>query len=215
MSCLVLYKGGNGEVTQKKSRFIADVFPVHTAGEAARLIETVCKKHYDARHHCFAYTIGEKHETVRSSDDGEPSGTAGHPILDVLLGTGVHDALIVVTRYFGGTLLGTGGLVHAYSDAAREGLKNSIVTERYKGKKMCVLTDYQGAGKLQYLISTLGLAETETIYEENVSVLLLVPEDKICIFINEVTEISAGKAKITELDDIYYGMVDGKIVVFE
>ena len=109
-----IYEGGSDEVVEKKSRFIATVFPVKTEEEAVAIIEETKKKYWDARHNCFAYVIGSKNELQRFSDDGEPSGTAGKPILDVLTGEGVHNALIIVTRYFGGTLLGTGGLVRAY-----------------------------------------------------------------------------------------------------
>ncbi|MDR1699979.1 MAG: YigZ family protein [Lachnoclostridium sp.] len=215
MSCLVLYQGGSSEITHKKSRFIADVFPVHSSEEAVAYIDKVRKKHYDARHHCFAYAIGENNKTIRSSDDGEPSGTAGRPILDVIQGANIQDVLIVVTRYFGGTLLGTGGLVRAYSEAAKEGLKNSITMERFKGVKVDIITDYHGVGKLQFLISALNITEIESKYEEFVTVTLLVPEENLQGFKGEVTESSGGKAKINELDQIYYGLYDGNVIYLD
>ena len=101
---------GSGEIVEKKSRFIADVFPVHSTQEAEEAIARVRKQYWDARHHCYAFSIGSRGENTRCSDDGEPSGTAGKPILEVLTGAGLTDTLIIVTRYFGGTLLGTGGL---------------------------------------------------------------------------------------------------------
>ena len=107
------YQGGKGEIVEKKSRFIAEVFLVHSEEEAMQYLEQIRKKYWDARHHCWAYVIGEERVTERCSDDGEPSGTAGKPILEVIRGAGLHNIFVVVTRYFGGTLLGTGGLVRA------------------------------------------------------------------------------------------------------
>ena len=109
-----VYRGGEGEIVEKKSRFIATVRPVHSEEEVLAFIEEVKKKYWDARHNCFAYVIGVTNPTLRCSDDGEPAGTAGKPMLDVLTGEGLHDTAVVVTRYFGGTLLGPGGLVRAY-----------------------------------------------------------------------------------------------------
>ena len=107
----IVYEAGEGEIVEKKSRFIAHVLPVEEEEQALEKIEQIKKQYWDARHNCYAYVIGKKQELQRFSDDGEPSGTAGKPILEVLLGEEIHNALVVVTRYFGGTLLGTGGLV--------------------------------------------------------------------------------------------------------
>ena len=121
-----VYRGGTGEIVEKKSRFIATVRLVESEEEALSCLEALRKKYWDARHNCFVYIIGENQETVRCSDDGEPSGTAGRPMLDVVQGAGLRNVLVVVTRYFGGTLLGTGGLVRAYSQAVQEGLANPV-----------------------------------------------------------------------------------------
>ena len=110
-----LWKPCQGEIVEKKSRFIASVRPVDSETEALNFLASTRKKYWDARHNCYAYTIGKNHELQRCSDDGEPQGTAGRPMLDVLLGEGIHNGAVVVTRYFGGTLLGTGGLVRAIS----------------------------------------------------------------------------------------------------
>ena len=126
----ILYKGGEGEITEKKSRFIATVRPVETEGEAAAFIAEMKKRYWDASHNCSAFVIGEENPLTRCSDDGEPAQTAGRPMLDVLLGAEVYNACAVVTRYFGGTLLGTGGLVRAYSKAVREGLLNCVILEK-------------------------------------------------------------------------------------
>ena len=128
----IVYCGGEGEIVEKKSRFIATVKPVDSEEEASAFIAEMKKKYWDARHNCSAFVIGEHNEIQRSSDDGEPAGTAGHPMLDVLLGEGIHNTAVVVTRYFGGTLLGTGGLVRAYSKSVQAGLAASTVLEREK-----------------------------------------------------------------------------------
>ena len=125
----ILLKGGEGEIVEKKSRFIATLFPVHSEEEAAAFIESMKKKYWDARHNCSAFVLGERAQVTRCSDDGEPSGTAGKPMLEVLLGAEVRNAAVVVTRYFGGTLLGTGGLVRAYTQAVQAGLENCTVAE--------------------------------------------------------------------------------------
>ena len=119
----ILRKGGSGEITEKKSRFIATLAPAESEEEAAAFVESVKKKYWDARHNCSAFVIGERAQITRCSDDGEPAGTAGKPMLEVLLGTQVRNAAAVVTRYFGGTLLGTGGLVRAYTQALWRGVK--------------------------------------------------------------------------------------------
>ena len=118
----ILYQAGEGEIVEKKSRFIATIRPVDSEEEALSFIAEMRKKYWDATHNCTAFVIGENHEQMRCNDDGEPSQTAGRPMLDVLLGEDVHNCCAVVTRYFGGTLLGTGGLVRAYSAAVKEGL---------------------------------------------------------------------------------------------
>ena len=206
----IVYRAGQGEIVEKKSRFIANIFPVHSEEEALAYIEEIRKKHYDARHNCFAYVIGEKNEVMRGSDDGEPSGTAGRPMLEVLLGEELHDVLAVVTRYFGGTLLGTGGLVRAYSAAVKEGLSKTEVIERLSGKKVKIQTDYNGIGKLQYIMGQLGVTELQADYGENVELIVAVPEETVSKFQKEVIEASGGRAVMEELGRIYYSEIEGK-----
>ena len=125
-----VYQGGQGEITEKKSRFIATVKEVASEEEAAAFIAEMKKKRWDARHNCSAFVIGRNQELTRCSDDGEPSQTAGRPMLDVLLREGIYNVAVVVTRYFGGTLLGTGGLVRAYQKSVQEGLSNCVLIEK-------------------------------------------------------------------------------------
>lgn len=195
-SLKIISEGGTGEVVEKKSRFIASVFPVHSEEEALGYISQVRKKHYDARHNCFAYVIGEKNETERCSDDGEPSGTAGRPMMDVLTGQGLHDVLVVVTRYFGGTLLGTGGLVRAYSAAVKAGLDQCVIREKIRGCTVRLETDYNGLGKIQYIAAEMDLTEKESTYGEKVELAYVVPMEKADAFEREVTEKTGGRTVI-------------------
>ena len=210
----IVYEGGSGEIVEKKSRFIAHVFPVDSEEEAQNHIEDIRKQYWDARHNCHAFVIGEHNEISRCSDDGEPSGTAGRPILEVLTGQGIHNALVVVTRYFGGTLLGTGGLVRAYSQAAQAGLAACRRITRQPGRRVTIHTDYNGIGKLQYIVGKLGLYIQDTRYTEAVEMDVLVPEEDCGRFVREVTEATAGQAQ-TEISDLmYYGVSEGEAVEF-
>lgn len=195
-SLKIVSKGGAGEIVEKKSRFIANIFPVRSEEEALEYIARIRKKHYDARHNCFAYVIGEKNEIARCSDDGEPSGTAGRPMMEVLTGQGLHDVLAVVTRYFGGTLLGTGGLVRAYSAAVKEGLAQCEIQEKIRGYRMSVSTDYNGLGKIQYAASEMEIAEDTSEYGENVMLYYVVPEEKAALFEQVITEKTGGRAEM-------------------
>lgn len=132
----------SAEIEEKKSRFICDLFYVADVKEAEEKIAFIKKKYYDAKHHCFAYILGEDKSLVKSSDDGEPSGTAGHPMLDILRGHDITNAIAIVTRYFGGTLLGTGGLVSAYSGALNEALKSTKLYEVKSGYEVEFFIDY-------------------------------------------------------------------------
>ncbi|NLZ80943.1 MAG: YigZ family protein [Clostridiales bacterium] len=214
-SFLTIYKGGSGEVIEKKSRFIATVLPVEAEEEAIAYIEQMKKKHWDASHNCSAYVIGRKDEIQRCSDDGEPSKTAGKPILDVLLGEGLHNVLVIVTRYFGGTLLGTGGLVRAYQAATKEGLKNSLIINKIPGKKLRIVTDYIGLGKLQYISSQMDILFLHTEYTDIVVILALVAMDKVEMFEKKAIEVTNGKIKIESLETIYFANVLGEVQIFD
>lgn len=169
----VVLEGGQAELVEKKSRFIASVRPVESEAEAVAFIDEMKKKYWDARHNCSAFVIGTKAELTRCSDDGEPSGTAGRPMLEVLLGEGVRNVAVVVTRYFGGVLLGTGGLVRAYSGAVKEGIAASkIGTMRY-GVRLKICTDYNGIGKIQYILRQNGLEAEDTVYTDQVELTVL------------------------------------------
>ena len=210
-----VYKGGEGEITEKKSRFIATVVPVHTEEEALKFIEAMKKKYWNATHNCFAYVIGEHDELQRCSDDGEPGGTAGKPMLDVLTGEEIHNAAIVVTRYFGGTLLGTGGLVRAYSSAAKQGLASSVIITTSPGVKLRLATDYAGLGKIQYIFGQRGIKILDSIYTDKVEIAALVPLDVLEAVKAEIREGTNGQAGMEEGEQCYFAEVSGEVLVLE
>lgn len=209
----IVYKQGEDEIVEKKSRFIAHVHPITEESQALVLIEKYKKKYWDARHNCYAYVIGPKQELQRFSDDGEPSGTAGKPILEVLLGEDIHNTLVVVTRYFGGTLLGTGGLVRAYSAATKAGLASSVITEKCKGKKISIQTDYNGLGKMQYILAEMDLPVLHTEYTDTVEIVALIPIWKFQEFEKKLTESTAGKGVWEELAEVDYVRVDNEVIL--
>ncbi len=200
----VLLQGGEGEIVEKKSRFIATVRPCTTEEEATAFIEEMKKKYWDARHNCSAMVIGSRGELTRCSDDGEPSGTAGRPMLEVLLGEGIRNIAVVVTRYFGGTLLGTGGLVRAYTQAVQAGLKHSVVGRMRLGRSLSVRIDYNGVGKIQYLLGQRGITPADTIYAADVCFELLVPVEVVEGLEKEIIEATAGRAELCKKDTSYF-----------
>ena len=209
-----VYQGGVGEIEEKKSRFIASVEPVNSEEEAVAFFNKKKKEYWDARHNCTAFTIGEKHENTRCNDDGEPSGTAGRPMLDVLLREDIHNVAVVVTRYFGGTLLGTGGLVRAYQKSVQEGLKNAVIIERHKGCKLTISTDYTGLGKIQYILASAGITTLGTEYTEGVCIHTMVPSEQLAALQNDITQGTSGQAKMEPGDPVEYAILDGEVLIF-
>ena len=185
---------GSGEIVEKKSRFIADVFPVHSTQEAEEAIARVRKQYWDARHHCYAFSIGSRGENTRCSDDGEPSGTAGKPILEVLTGAGLTDTLIIVTRYFGGTLLGTGGLVRAYTQAAQAGLRNTPCAEMVYGNKISIDIEYSHVTPLQRYLREHNIITDDIQYADRVRAEVHIISDDIESFCRDITQMTDGKA---------------------
>lgn len=202
-------------MTEKKSRFLADLRPVHTQEEALSFIEEIRKRYWDASHHCYAWVLGSDGLNVRYSDDGEPAMTAGRPMLDVLLGEEICDVCAVVTRYFGGTLLGTGGLVRAYSGALMEGIKASQVMEKQLGIRLSILSDYNGIGKIQYLLAQKGIHILDTEYTDRVAVTALVPASLGEAVKAELKDAASGRVKLQELDQVYYGLSEDKVVILQ
>ena len=200
----ILKQGGSGEIVEKKSRFIATLSPAASEEEAVFFIEAVKKKYWDARHNCSAFVIGERAELTRCSDDGEPAGTAGKPMLEALLSSGVRNAAVVVTRYFGGTLLGTGGLVRAYTQAVQAGLEASVTARMQYGTEFLIRTDYNGIGKIQYILSQMGIKTAEAEYTDTVCLKLTVPWQESEELCKKLTEATAGKVEIEEKGSGYF-----------
>ena len=199
----IVLEGAEGEYVEKKSRFIATVQPVETEEEAMAFIESMKKKYWDARHNCSAFVLGSKNEITRCSDDGEPSGTAGRPMLEVLLGCEVTNVAVVVTRYFGGVLLGTGGLVRAYTKAVQEGLNNSQIATLAYGTLVQIETDYNGIGKLQYILGKASVPIQNSEYTDVVTLQVFLLQEQKESILKEMTEATAGKCKFEELESKY------------
>lgn len=210
----ILYEGGEGEIVEKKSRFIATIRPVESEDEAVSFIAEMKKKYWDATHNCSAFTVGENFEISRCSDDGEPAQTAGRPMLDVLLGEEIHNVCAVVTRYFGGTLLGTGGLVRAYSGAVQEGLKNCVILEKKLAEKLELKTDYSDLGKIQYILAEQGITVLGSEYSDKVVLTALAPLSEAQGLKKKLTEGTGGRCLIELLDKVYFGVTGGETVIF-
>lgn len=212
---LYVYKGGQGEITEKKSRFIATVRPVESEDEAVSFINETKKKYWDARHNCSAFVIGKRQELTICSDDGEPAGTAGRPMLDVLLKENIHNAAVVVTRYFGGVLLGTGGLVRAYQQATKAGLSASEIIEKKDGAVLFIRTDYTGIGRLQYLFAQEKITVMDTAYEADVLVKAVIPENDKKRIEKTIIEQTNGTAKLEWGDEVTFAEYDGEVLLFK
>lgn len=210
----ILFESATEEIEQKKSRFIASVTPVETEEEALAFIDKKKKENRDASHNCYAYVIGENNQLKRCSDDGEPSQTAGRPMLDVLVGEELHNVCAVVTRYFGGTLLGTGGLVRAYSGAVSNVLKKSRILLKQPGIELLVTTEYTNVGKIQYLAAQMGIHELESEYADKVYLKYLAAAGQSESFINKITEATSAAAKTEQIKTLYYGILDKQLHIF-
>lgn len=210
-----VFEGGSGEIVEKKSRFIAHVQAAETVEEAQQFIDDIKKKYWDARHNCSAFSVGVDRVITRSSDDGEPSGTAGKPILEVILGSGIHNIVIVVTRYFGGTLLGTGGLVRAYTEAARAGIEQAVIIEKISGNRVDLEMDYTDLGKIQYILAQNEVTIEDTDYTDKVTIHTLFPKEEKQRLSKMLVESTGGRVGIVEGDDVYFGVAEGEVIVFD
>lgn len=199
---------GSKEVVIRKSRFIGHVMPVENEEEALLFIEDIKKKHRDATHNCSAYVIGERDEIQRQSDDGEPSGTAGKPILEVIRNQGVKNVAIVVTRYFGGIMLGAGGLIRAYTDGAVLALEAGEVITRVLRREVFVEIDYTWLGKVENELRGRGIQTGETLFTDKVTLLCLPRNDEGDVFMAWITDLTQGQALVTEGRRIYYSEGD-------
>ncbi|MCR5586799.1 MAG: YigZ family protein [Lachnospiraceae bacterium] len=194
---------GEGEIVEKKSRFIASVWQVEEEEQVRSLLAVEKKKYPDARHYCYAYVIGKNKDFVRAADDGEPQGTAGKPILEVIDKNNLINTCIIVTRIFGGVLLGTGGLSRAYSDAAKAGLDDSEVVKLIPGKELLISVDYSMSEKIKYFLEKENVRIDNIDYGQDVKITALVSDAKFDGILNRVSELTASKAEtevVSELD---------------
>ncbi len=186
------------ELTIQKSRFIGWCYPVQEELQALDLLESIRKRHWDATHNCYAYSIGPDAACARYSDDGEPGGTAGLPMMEAIRHKGVTDVLCVVTRYFGGILLGAGGLVRAYSKAAAEAIEAAGLVDMQPCMRFLIETEYGRWGSLEPLLRREG-SDISVRFAENVQAELIVREDKRDAFVKAVVERSDGRVRPREL----------------
>lgn len=189
---VTLEKYGEAELVEKKSVFIGYASPVTSEEEAIEFVKSIKKKHADARHNVYAYMIGQN--IARYSDDGEPQGTAGIPVLDVIRKSGFTDAVIVVTRYFGGILLGAGGLVRAYSAAAKMAVDEAKIITYRSYRRFALELNYTDHGKITTLLASADPINDGIDYAENVKLSLALPVEKYEDFKSKVLEITAGRA---------------------
>lgn len=203
-SVKVITSNGTGEIVEKKSRFIGQVFAVNSAQEAEEKIAEISKKYWDARHNCYAYVIGWNGETTKCSDNGEPSGTAGKPILEVINGAGFTNVLIIVTRYFGGVLLGTGGLVRAYTQAAQAGLAASGIGELVYSQKLTLIVGYDKVNAIQYFMGQKGIKIQDSRYAADVQFDICVKESDVENVKAELISKCEGQITIEEGDTDYF-----------
>ncbi|MUT67555.1 YigZ family protein [Paenibacillus sp. NEAU-GSW1] len=195
---------GSAEVVIKKSRFIGYAKPVETEEEAVAFIDEIKRLHKQATHNCSAYLIGEHDQFQKASDDGEPSGTAGKPILEVIKNKGLKNVAVVVTRYFGGIMLGAGGLVRAYTDGAVAGIEAADEIVRVLHREVFVDVDYTWYGKLENELHGRGTRVGGTEFTDRVIVTCLPEEPEAAAFIAWITDLTQGQAVITEGDSVYY-----------
>ena len=194
----VLMKPGTAEVVEKKSRFIASMASVETPEEATAFIESVKKKYWDAKHNCSAYVIGKDGQYTRCNDDGEPAQTAGLPMLEVLLHSEVRNIVVVVTRYFGGTLLGTGGLIRAYGQTVKAALENCVIGEEVEGYQVIIETDYSDVGKIQYLLAQKQITVLNSEYGGSVQFELQTQRERLQEITDELIEATCGRVIIKD-----------------
>ena len=208
-------KEGSGEVIEKKSRFLSFLMSVKSEEEAEEFLPRFRKKYYDARHVCFAYVLKGSPAVMRASDDGEPSGTAGKPLLELLNREGLSDCMIVVVRYFGGVLLGTGGLLRAYTDAGKAAIESAECMEKIPAVMNFVRLDYTSAGRMPSILAELSLAAADIVYSDVCEYSVPVPPEKKNIFEKKITELTNGRVLPSEGKECYYAVCEGEVKIFD
>ncbi|NLW22123.1 MAG: YigZ family protein [Tissierellia bacterium] len=201
---------GEDEIIINKSRFIGYAMPINSEEEALDFIEKIRTKHRDATHNVYAYVVGEENNIQRFSDDGEPSGTAGIPALEVIKKEDLRNVVVVVTRYFGGIKLGSGGLIRAYTKGAKIGLEAGIIIEKVLHTKVKVRIDYTLYGMVENYLMTNGYLVDNTEYDNAVNIYLYIESSQLDDFKNLITDLTSGNALIEYGEEEYISMKDGK-----
>lgn len=205
MSYYTIEKIGYGRYEEKKSKFLGEAIPVSSEDEIASHLNRIRKQYYDARHHCYAWILGEKRDSRKASDDGEPSGTAGLPILKVIDGAECTGILVVVTRYFGGTLLGTGGLVRAYTAAAQAALADAGPVCMEEGEILELSMEYGLLDSVTHYLRQAEIAIRDTQYTDRVVLTITVKEPEVEAVRQKLQGMSAGRIRIRNVEKGFYG----------
>ncbi len=195
---------GTYKFEEKKSIFIGYAKHVEEEHEAREFIDSIKSKHGDARHNVYGYIIGRDRNIQRYTDDGEPQGTAGIPIIDTIKKNNLTDIVIVVTRYFGGTLLGVGGLTRAYVTSAAETINSSKIVDKVIGNQISIKVAYDLIGKLQYFFSENKIHVLDTLYEEKVTFIVRCEKNDVKQFITNITDMTSNNLDIEISDDVMY-----------
>lgn len=211
MAYLTIKDEVSSQFEEKKSIFIGHAKRVYTEDEAKEFVNKIKSEHNQATHNVYAYIIGENMGIQRYSDDGEPQGTAGVPVLDVIKKNGITNTAVVVTRYFGGILLGKGGLVRAYSKGAAEAIKDAGVVERVKGYALHIFIDYDLLGKIQYLCGQNNWHIEDAIYTDKVEIIILCTEDLGEIIKKEIVQSTSGKSEFMKDKENYYFKIENRL----
>lgn len=209
MEYYTITETGHGEYEEKKSRFLGEAIPVCSEEEAAEHLSRIRRQYYDARHHCYAYILGEGRDRKKASDDGEPQGTAGLPILKVIEGEDCTNTLVVVTRYFGGTLLGTGGLVRAYTSAAKAALAAAVPVCMQEGEILELCMEYGMLDPVRYLLEKECIRTRDIQYTDKVQQQIVVPLTKAELVRQRMQELSGGKIAVNSIEKGFFGFDTG------
>lgn len=207
-----IYKYGEDETIISKSRFIGYAMPIETEEGALEFIEEIKTKHRDATHNVYAYVLGQNSNIQRFSDDGEPSGTAGIPALEVLKKENLRNMVVVVTRYFGGVKLGAGGLIRAYTKGAKIGIEAGIIVEMVLHSKIKIRIDYTLFGSVENYLITEKYIIDDSIFDEAVNIFVYIEVSKLEDFYKIIADLTSGTAVIQNIDEEYIPIKDGKIV---
>lgn len=208
-----LHDFGSDEIIIEKSTFIGYAKPIKTEEEAVEFVNEIKKKHKDATHNVWAYTVGKNMNIQRYSDDGEPQGTAGIPTLEVIKKEDLRDVVVVVTRYFGGIKLGAGGLVRAYTKGAKVGLEAAKIIEKVMYQEVKIKIDYNQLGKIQNEIMNMGYFVKDTIYEDNVEMIVYSRISEVDSLTSRMIDITSATAEIVLGEEFYLSEQDGQIIL--